>query len=106
LQLRAALQNSIRWRKTIELFNLGMADIYANRTGQTKAKILEMMKWETWLDADQAIKLGFADSKAESLKIAACAGLEQFAKAPASLKTASFTAEDIWRKWNAPKRRH
>jgi ATP-dependent Clp protease, protease subunit len=91
--------------QTIELFNLSMADIYANRTGQTKAKILEMMQLETWIDADLAIKLGFADSKTEAMRIAACAGLEQFARAPASLKNRELTAEDIWRKWRAPKRR-
>jgi ATP-dependent protease ClpP protease subunit len=35
--------------------------IYANATGQTGEKIKEMMKAETWLNASEALELGFID---------------------------------------------
>ena len=37
--------------------------IYAERTGTSKAKLIEMMSNETWMSADEAIKNGFADKK-------------------------------------------
>lgn len=37
--------------------------IYAARTGRSEKKIAEMMSVETWMDADDAIKNGFADRK-------------------------------------------
>lgn len=43
-----------------------VADIYALRTGIKKDKILTMMKDETWLTADQAVKQGFATEKVKS----------------------------------------
>jgi ATP-dependent Clp protease protease subunit len=39
-----------------------IADLYAARTGQTRAKCLELMAAETWMGADEAKRLGFATS--------------------------------------------
>lgn len=40
-----------------------IAGIYSDRTGIEKDKVRAMMKKETWLNADQAVELGFADAK-------------------------------------------
>ncbi|MCR0869004.1 Clp protease ClpP [Staphylococcus aureus] len=40
-----------------------MAEAYAVRAGKTKQELVEMMDKETWLNADEAIEQGFADSK-------------------------------------------
>ena len=45
-----------------------IANIYAERTGLDKEKVREMMKKETWLSADQAVELGFADAKFDNPK--------------------------------------
>lgn len=39
-----------------------LAKTYAARTGQDAADVADMMDAETWLDAEDAVKLGFADS--------------------------------------------
>jgi len=40
-----------------------IAGIYAKRTGIEKSEVREMMLRETWMDATQAVELGFADAK-------------------------------------------
>lgn len=51
-----------------------MVSIYAKKSGLDRAEIKAMLEAETWMDADQAIELGFANSKAEeSMPIAASA---------------------------------
>lgn len=42
--------------------NSEMADLYAARTGQDVAGLLEMMKKTTWMNAEEAKALGFCDS--------------------------------------------
>lgn len=46
---------------------------YVKATGQPEDKIRQMMKDETWLSAEQAIKLGFADKIEKPIKMAAVA---------------------------------
>jgi ATP-dependent Clp protease protease subunit len=41
------------------------------RSGQTKEKIQEMLDAETWMSAQEAVDLGFADEIEEGLKVAA-----------------------------------
>lgn len=43
-----------------------MVSLYAEKTGQTPEAITEIMDKETWLNADEAIAAGFADSIEES----------------------------------------
>lgn len=38
-----------------------MVPLYAARTGQSEEKIRELLKAETWMTADDAVELGFAD---------------------------------------------
>lgn len=42
--------------------NSEVADVYAARTGQTRAKVLDLMAAETWMGATEAKSLGFATS--------------------------------------------
>ncbi|AAP58675.1 8R [Xanthomonas phage Xp10] len=43
-------------------FDSAMADIYVARTGMSKDTIVQMMDAETWMSAEESVKLGFADS--------------------------------------------
>lgn len=38
-----------------------LAEAYAKRTGETPERMLELMKVETWYDADEAVAVGLAD---------------------------------------------
>ncbi|WP_082549707.1 ClpP-like prohead protease/major capsid protein fusion protein [Mesorhizobium sp. Root552] len=40
-----------------------IASVYAARTGETAEAMRELMKTETWLDADEAVEFGFATDK-------------------------------------------
>lgn len=59
--------------------------IYARRTSQTNDQIMEWMKNETWMTADEAIANGFADRSTAGLKIAAFAPLGLFENPPPAL---------------------
>lgn len=45
----------------LRLFDSSLANAYVKRTGMTKEEVLDLMNKETWLDADKALELGFAD---------------------------------------------
>lgn len=59
-----------------------LLNTYADRTGFDSGKISDMMAAETWMTADEAIAMGFADKKTEELKMAAHFDLSRFKKAP------------------------
>jgi ATP-dependent Clp protease protease subunit len=66
-----------------------MADLYVARTGLDKAKVLQMLDDETWMNAEEAKELGFCDSivaakgKPKQSKASAQAVASLFKKAPA-----------------------
>lgn len=43
--------------------NRGIANAYINKTGKSEQEILDLMNQETWLNSQDAVDLGFADSK-------------------------------------------
>jgi ATP-dependent Clp protease protease subunit len=49
-----------------------IVNIYKNKTGLSEEKLNEMMKTETWINAADAKKMGFATEVLEDSKIAAC----------------------------------
>lgn len=49
-----------------------ITETYSKKTGMSKEKLSKMMDDETWLNGDEAVKLGFADEVLEEQKIAAC----------------------------------
>ena len=46
---------------TLKTFNAALCQAYVSKTGKTEAEILQMMDDETWLTAQRAVELGFAD---------------------------------------------
>jgi ATP-dependent Clp endopeptidase proteolytic subunit ClpP len=65
-----------------------LVNIYAKRTGLSPAEISQMMDEETWLNAEEALTLGFATEITTPLAIAAMADISAcgFLKPPAFLK--------------------
>lgn len=57
----------------LDMMRRQMVGIYARRSGMTPARIESLMDAETWMDADEAIRLGLADAKVEPLQMAASA---------------------------------
>lgn len=69
-----------------------LADRYAQRTGQDLGDIVDMMDAETWLNADEAVELGFADDMSDSddgEKARASFDLSNFKNVPRALKGAA-----------------
>jgi ATP-dependent Clp protease protease subunit len=71
-----------------------IVDTYAQRTGQTAEKCAAMMDEETWMNAEEAVALGFADQISEPMDVAAFAGLDvsKFRHTPEALKAAVAAA--------------
>ena len=59
-----------------------IAGIYANRTGQDRSKIAQMMAIETWLTAEEAVDQGFADTIAKTEASFSAADLSVYRNAP------------------------
>ena len=55
---------------------------YAERTGSPENVIGDMMEAETWMNAEEAVELGFADKITEEVQIAARFDLGQFSNVP------------------------
>lgn len=47
----------------LDKINVQFADIYAKRTGKTRAEMLAFMDKETWFTADEAVEIGMASNK-------------------------------------------
>lgn len=64
-----------RIQNMLETANRAMADLYAKKAGKTQAEMLELMHNETWLTAEEAVKIGLADEviDGKAIKIAASA---------------------------------
>lgn len=67
-----------------------MVNIYAKKTGLKKKRLTEIMEAETWLNASEALALGFIDEIAEAIKVAASFDLSQF-DVPARYKENEMT---------------
>jgi ATP-dependent Clp protease protease subunit len=64
-----AVGNSMQMRKMadqLDTYADGILDIYVQRSKRPKSEVQEMMRAETWMTAEQAIALGFADITEES----------------------------------------
>lgn len=59
-----------------------LASTYAARTGKSVDEIRELMKAETWMTAQQAVEMGFADEAMEALPMAASFDLSRFRNVP------------------------
>ncbi len=86
-----------------------IAETYVARSGQTMDDVLSMMSRETWLTAQEAVDMGFADRVEQPRKMAALVNTSKFLNTPIALRklTADFkprSFEDIaakaWQKYN------
>jgi ATP-dependent Clp protease protease subunit len=62
-----------------------LAKTYVERSGQKLSDIVTMMNDETWLNGDEAVAAGLADSTGEEVEPQALFDLSCFAKVPAAL---------------------
>ena len=72
--LMGTLGNERDHAKSIEVLQLTTRQIirtYAARTGLSASRVESMMRDETWLDADEAVALGFAHRTVPGMKLAA-----------------------------------
>ncbi len=49
--------------ETLDTIKESIVSVYADRTGLGTSKVESLMSAETWMDVDEAIKLGFCDTK-------------------------------------------
>ena len=66
---------------------------YAAKSGKPDDEIADLMAAETWLDAKDALALGFIDRIAEPVKLAASFDVSRFRNAPPELVTAASEPE-------------
>lgn len=90
---RIAMENTTNRLMDIEEQMLG---IYSKKTKMDRSEIRALLEKETWLDADEAIEMGFADKKMEeSLPIAASVmDSKWFNKKPKSYKSETKVVDD------------
>lgn len=62
-----------------------LQEIYVERSGLDADRVRQMMADETWMNADDAINLGFADSRAQQAAASAAFDLSAFAHVPDEL---------------------
>lgn len=55
---------------------------YAAKSGKPEDEVVALMANETWLDAAEALEMGFADTMSESVKVAASFDVSRFQNAP------------------------
>lgn len=67
---------------TLDKIAESLVTSYQSKTGQSRDKIKTMMSSETWMNADDALGLGFADEVTDAVKIAARYDLSQYRNAP------------------------
>ncbi len=68
----------------LEQVTESMISTYTARSGQTREAVAEMMAAETWLTADEAVRLGFADEIAEPVRMVAM-DMSRYASTPEPL---------------------
>jgi len=66
---------------------------YAAKSGKPEKDIAKLMAKETWLDAAEALEMGFADTMAEPVKIAASFDVSRFQNTPPEIVKAVKSAE-------------
>lgn len=59
--------------ETLDKVRNGMLEIYMAKTGIERGKLIKMLDAERWLDADEALKLGFCDEIINAVEVQACA---------------------------------
>jgi ATP-dependent protease ClpP protease subunit len=81
--------------EALEKIKTSLVAGYAAKSGGTEADIAELMRRETWFDAEEAVALGFVDRVAEPVRIAARFDIGRFRNAPPQLVQEIERAEPI-----------
>ena len=69
----------------MDMIRESLLDTYVRRTGGDKKKISDMMHDETWMNAEMAAELGFADTITEERQMAAKIDAKRFRHVPEAL---------------------
>lgn len=81
---------------TLDTVTASIADIYVAKTGLAKDKVLDMMNAETWMDSDEAVKLGFATAVSKDKQaVKNSFDLTTFRNAPSTLKVEAEAEVDL-----------
>jgi len=72
----------------LEPFDAALRDVYAARTGLADDELNSLLDAETWLNADEAIRRGFADSRTDDEAPAASAAVGERIKAKRAIDAA------------------
>ena len=91
---RMELENTINRLVDVEE---QLVSIYSKKTKMDRNEVRKMLEEETWMDADQAIEMGFVDRKSDetSLPLAASAmGSKWFNKSPKNYKSEATVAKE------------
>lgn len=70
---------------TLDKIDATMVKAYTDRTGQTQRSVRQMMADETWVSADDAVALGFADKITDEPGAKAAFDLSKFRNVPQGL---------------------
>ena len=76
---------------TLEKISTELTEIYVKKTGLSYDVVAEMMDEETWLNAEEALELGFINTISDAIKIAAKYDVSKFK---------NITNEEIQNKFN------
>jgi ATP-dependent Clp protease, protease subunit len=77
-----------------------LVDIYAERTGQSKLQIRSWMNAESWFDANESVKYGFADQTGLVSTAKACVAAGRYRNTPAALlSNEKFPRRAALEKW-------
>lgn len=87
---------------TLDTVTGSIADIYVAKTGLAKTKVLDLMQAETWMDATDAVKQGFATTTAsdkQAVQNSCDLSILNYKRVPAEMvnvaKTEEIDAEDV-----------
>lgn len=69
----------------LETAKVGMLASYSDKTGLSDDKLIELLDAETWMTANEAKELGFADEVGQPVEMAAKFDLSRYSKAPQAL---------------------
>lgn len=79
---------------TLDKIKPSLVAAYTAKSGKPEAEIQEIMKAETWLNAQEALEAGFVDAITEEVQMAASIDLSKFQNVPESFQNAVSQEND------------
>lgn len=79
----------IKMADTLDKIKVGVIAAYGRKSGQGKENLSKMMDDETWMTADEALDMGFADEVTDKVTIQNSFDLSKFKNAPNMISKAS-----------------